>query len=150
NLARTACYIVVAALSGMRSSEIAAVERNSITRAEFAPGLIRRHVESSLLKGQPPGGRRETWVVINEVAQAIELAETLTTSRDPVGIGAFAPRFRQFRSWVREHGGTAGLEPIPEDWDLVPRQFRRKLAREIGWRPNGVIAGKIHLKHLSV
>jgi hypothetical protein len=149
-LVHVACYIVVAALSGMRTSEIAAIERNSITREEFAPGIVRRRIRSRLLKGEQPGGRRETWVVIDEVVQAIELAEALTTSRNPLVVSEFARRFRDFRSWVAEHGGTAGLEPIPEDWDLVPRQFRRKLAREIGWRPNGIIAGKIHLKHISV
>ncbi|TRW44393.1 hypothetical protein [Georgenia yuyongxinii] len=149
-LIRTACYIVVAALSGMRSSEIAAIERNSVKREEFAPGIIRRRIQSTLLKGEPPGGRRETWVVIDEVVQAIELAEALTTKRNPLLLSEFAPSYTNFRSWVAVHGGMAGLNPIPEDWNLVPRQFRRKLAREIGWRPNGVIAGKIHLKHISV
>ncbi|SNR39824.1 hypothetical protein [Blastococcus mobilis] len=150
NLVRTACYIVVAALSGMRSSEIAAVERNSIRREEFAPGVIRRRIQSSLLKGEPPGGRRETWVIVDEVTQAIELAEALTTNRNPLLLSAFSPLYTEFRTWVAENGGMAGLQPIPAEWNLVPRQFRRKLAREIGWRPNGVIAGKIHLKHISV
>lgn len=150
NVVRTACYIVVAALSGMRSSEIAAIERNSIRREEFAPGVIRRRIQSSLLKGEPPGGRRETWVVIDEVVQAIELAEALTTDRNPLVIGRFSTAYPMLRSWVEENGRTAGLAPIPGDWDLVPRHFRRKLAREIGWRPNGIIAGKIHLKHISV
>ena len=150
SLVRTACYIVVAALSGMRSSEIAAIERNSIKREEFAPGVIRRRIQSSLLKGEPPGGRRETWVVIDEVTQAVELAEALATSRNPLALSTFSSLYSEFRSWVAEDGAMAGLQPIPEEWNLIPRQFRRKLAREVGWRPNGVIAGKIHLKHISV
>ena len=33
---------------------------------------------------------------------------------------------------------------------LNARQFRRSLARLLGFRPHGVLAGKVHLKHVSV
>jgi len=47
-------------------------------------------------------------------------------------------------------GAQAYLAPIPEHWNPNNRQFRRTLAQLLGSRPHGVLAGKIHLKHVSV
>ncbi|MFU8946207.1 hypothetical protein ACLRGF_05670 [Mycetocola zhadangensis] len=146
----TACYIVVAALSGLRSSELAAIERGSYRRETMDGGVIRYRLHSTLLKGEPPGGRREVWTVIAPVVAALELSEKLSESSNPINLQQFSVRFPELRKWVNGTGSDHGLTPIPEEWEVIPRQFRRTLARELAWRPNGVIAGKIHLKHVSV
>lgn len=146
----TACYVVVAALSGMRSSELAAIERSAYRREVLDGGVVRYRVHSKLLKGEPPGGRREIWTVVEPVADALRLAEQLSDDNHPLNGQYFSESISELRGWVNGAGAAHGLEQIPSDWELRPRQFRRTLARELAWRPNGVIAGKIHLKHVSV
>lgn len=149
-LVSTACYIVVAALSGMRHSELAAIERSAYRQEIVHGGITRYRVESKLLKGEPPGGKREVWTVIEPVVQALKMAEKVSARKHPLYPREFADRYRQMVAWTNTEGSLHGQDPIPTDWALIPRQFRRTLARELAWRPNGVIAGKIHLKHVSV
>ena len=81
------------------------------------------------------------------------LAELLcddTTPGAPVfGAFAFGSRYPRFRAWVN---GPAGqrlcLTPIP-DGPATLRMMRRALAQEIAYRPGGLLAAKIHLKHVS-
>lgn len=147
---RTACLIVVAALSGMRHSELAAIGPGAVRREELDNGLVRYRVTSRLLKGEKPGGRREVWTVIEPVVRALARAEELSPGSSPLSVSAFADRYERLRAWVNAHAEGEGLEQIPTDWQIAPRQFRRTLSRELAWRPGGVIAGKIHLKHISV
>ncbi|WP_457317377.1 hypothetical protein [Sinomonas sp. RB5] len=149
-VALTACLVVVAALSGMRTSELAALERAAYFTEDSGLGLVRHRVRSLLLKGQPPGGRRGTWTVIEQVAQALKAAESLTDSEHPLSVAGFEDQYRALRKWINTAGREAGLRPVPEDWQVSLRQFRKTLARELAWRPNGIIAAKIHLKHISV
>ena len=54
-----------------------------------------------------------------------------------------------FRAWVDGPGGRRlGLAPIPGD-TVTLRMLRRTLARELAYRPGGLLAAKIHLKHVS-
>jgi integrase len=147
---RTACLVVVAALSGMRHSELAEILRGAWRREEPSPGQVRFRIESKLLKGQPPGGKREVWTAIEPVITALRVAESLTTGRHPITVEPFSRKYPQLVQWVNDHANEEGLQIIPTDWQLEPRQFRRTLSRELAWRPGGVIAGKIHLKHISV
>ncbi|MFD9816438.1 hypothetical protein [Streptomyces sp. NPDC059080] len=48
-----------------------------------------------------------------------------------------------------EYGQRLGLEPIP-DGPVNPRALRRTLAMAIAQRPHGLMAVKLHLKHVSV
>lgn len=48
-----------------------------------------------------------------------------------------------------ECGQRLGLEPIP-DGPVNPRALRRTLAMAIAQRPHGLMAVKLHLKHVSV
>ncbi|MFF4354804.1 hypothetical protein [Streptomyces sp. NPDC001530] len=62
----------------------------------------------------------------------------------------FHGRYERFREWVNgEEGARLGLAPIPHD-PLNLRILRRTLAVEIAHRPDGLLAAKIQLKHLSV
>ncbi|MGH9062485.1 MAG: site-specific integrase [Acidimicrobiales bacterium] len=152
---RSACIIVIAALSGMRSSELMELLVGCRRPPEqFAPGLARYRVASKVVKGQPLGGVPDEWVVIEPVHQAVGLAERLLDNADEgaalFGRFAFPVRYAWFRAWVNGPAGQRlGLGPIPED-DVSLRALRRTLAVELAYRPGGVLATKVHLKHISV
>ncbi len=152
---RTACIIVLAAVSGMRSSELMEL-RVGCRRPpqELAPGLVRYRLASRVVKGQPLGGSQDEWVVVEPVWKAAGLAEQLHDHPDQdallLGRFAFAIRYRWFRAWVNGPAGQRlGLAPIPED-PVTPRALRRTLALELAYRPGGLLAAKLHLKHISV
>ena len=63
---------------------------------------------------------------------------------------AFNIRYTWFRNWVNGPSGQRlGLEPIP-DYPVSLRALRRTLAMELAYRPGGVLAAKVHLKHVAV
>ena len=152
---RTACIIVVAAASGMRSSEL--MELTASCRRppeEIGPDLVRYRLASKVIKGQPLGGVADEWVVTEPVHRAAELAEQLLddASEDTPLFGRFAfeVRYKWFRAWVNAPTGQRlDLASIPED-KVTLRMLRRTLAIELAYRPGGVLATKIHLKHVSV
>lgn len=152
---RTACLLVIAAVSGMRSSELMEL-RIGCRRPpeEFGPGLVRYRLASKIIKGKPLGGIADEWVVIEPVHHAAGLAELLLDEpRDGAplfGRFAFHVRYAWFRAWVNSPAGQRlGLAPIPED-KVSLRALRRTLAMALAYRPGGVLATKIHLKHVSV
>jgi hypothetical protein len=164
-----ACFCTIAALSGMRYSEIVEIRPGGIEPLDDGIGVIRWRLRSKLVKGQRHGGRPESWHVILPVVDAIEILERLHTngpddpllSHDlcrtharppdkPIRRLRFPTLLRDLIAWQNNSGARAGLQPIPEvdgrPWPLAPRQFRRTLAREIEFRPHGTIASKIQLK----
>ena len=152
---RTACIIVIAAVSGMRASELMEL-RVGCRRPpeELRPGLLRYRLASKVIKGQPLGGIDDEWVVIEPVYDAAGLAELLLDNPcdgDPLfGRFAFNVRYAWFRAWVNGSAGQRlGLHPVPGG-NVSLRALRRTLAIELAYRPGGVLATKIHLKHLSV
>lgn len=90
-----------------------------------------------------------------EVYEAIEVAEQLLGPDAAPGTTLFHPVFcdttyQNFRGWVNGPAGQRlGLAPIPEG-AVTPRALRRTLAVEIAYRPGGLLAAKLQLKHLSV
>ena len=149
----TACLLVVATLTGMRESEL--MELRSGCRRPPAAGdpFARYRLAGTLIKGQPLGGTEEEWVVIEQVDQAVALAEQLSGRAEPdapvFGRFSFPVRYPWFRAWVNGPGGRRlGLAPIPGD-TVTLRMLRRTLARELAYRPGGLLAAKIHLKHVS-
>jgi hypothetical protein len=154
-IVRTAAIVILAAISGMRAGEL--MELTIGCRRppeELGPGLTRYRLASTVVKGQPPGGTPDEWVVVEPVHQAVELAERLHA--DPhegaplFGRLAFRPRYQWFRNWVNGPAGQRlGLAPIPAS-PVSLRALRRTLALELAYRPGGVLATKIHLKHVAV
>ncbi len=152
-LLRTSCLLVTSAVTGMRSSELmelrAGCRRSAITSA----GMTRYRLAGKLIKGQGLGGTADEWVVVPEVDRAVALAEQLsddTSAEAPVfGRFGFPERYHSFRTWVNSPAGQRlGLDPIPEGI-ANPRRLRRTLAIELAYRPGGLLATKIHLKHVS-
>ena len=166
-----ACFCTIAALSGMRYSEIVEIRPGGIEPLDDGLGVIRWRLRSKLVKGQRHGGRPESWHVIGPVACAVKILErmhpngpddpllthdlcrTMPRSPDkPTRRLNFGGLLRDLIAWQNTSGARAGLPPIPDvdggPWPLAPRQFRRTLAREIAFRPHGAIASKIQLKHV--
>ena len=154
-IVRTAAIITVAAVSGMRSSELMELQIGCCRPPEqFAPGLVRYRRASRVVKGQPLGGLADEWVVIEPVYRAAELLEQLHDNAQPeqplLGRFAFDVRYRWFRNWVNGPAGQRlGLASIPKT-PVSLRALRRTLAIELAYRPGGVLAAKIHLKHVAV
>ena len=152
---RTAAAAVIAAVSGMRASELMELQVGCRKPPEeLLQGMLRYRLAGKLIKGQPLGGTRDEWVVIEPAYQAAGLAEQLRD--DPAddallfGRIAFNIRYAWFRSWVNGPSGQRlGLEPIP-DYPVSLRALRRTLAIELAYRPGGVLAAKVHLKHVAV
>jgi integrase len=153
--ATTACIIVIAAVSGMRASELAELQVGCRRPPqEIAPGMFRHRLASKIIKGQPFGGTDDEWVVIEEACQAVALAENLhadPADGDPLFTAdVFRLRYKRFRAWVNGPAGQRlGLHPIPEG-QVNLRMLRRTLAIELAYRPAGLLAAKIALKHISV
>ncbi len=154
-IVRTATITVLAAVSGMRSSELMEL-RVGCRRPpqELGPGLLRYRLASKVIKGQPLGGTADEWVVIEPVFHAVELAEQLHD--DPregallFGRIAFDIRYQWFRNWVNGPAGQRiGLAAIPTT-PVNLRSLRRTLAIELAYRPGGVLAAKLHMRHISV
>jgi hypothetical protein len=100
------------------------------------------------------GGVDDQWVVIQEAYPAVALAEDLHA--DPrEGDQLFTPdvfrlRYARFRAWVNGPAGQRlGMAPIPNG-PVNLRMLRRTLAIELAYRPGGLLAAKVHLKHISV
>jgi hypothetical protein len=152
---RTAAIIVILAVSGMRSSEVMELQAGARQPPqEPSPGLARYRIASNIIKGQPLGGTRDEWVVIEPVYQAVGLAEQLhdnpADGKLLFGRFAFDIRYQWFRDWVNGPAGQRlGLAPIP-DGPVTPRMLRRRLAIELAYRPGGLLAARLHMRHISV
>lgn len=152
---RTAAITVIAGVCGMRSSELMELKVGCRRPPEtYGPDLVRYRLASRVVKGQPLGGLDDEWVVIEPVYQAVELAERLHDDpREGVplfGRFAFEVRHQWLRNWVNGPSGQRlGLATIP-DSPVNLRMLRRTLAIELAYRPGGLLAAKLHLRHISV
>jgi hypothetical protein len=149
----TACLIITAMITGMRSCELKELRAGCRRSTATAPGLVRYRLAGKLIKGQGLGGLDDEWVVVEQVDRAVALAEQLcddTTPGAPVfGSFAFSVRYPRLRAWVNGPAGQRlGLAPIPGG-QVNPSMMRRTLAREIACRPGGLLAAKVHLKHVT-
>jgi integrase len=152
--AHTACLLLTAVLTGMRESELMELRHGCRNTTCHGDGLTRYRLKSKLVKGQPLGGTREEWAVIEAVHDAVGMAEQLSRLTGAAGLVFgrfnFEPRYYWFRAWVNGPAGQRlGLTPIPGG-AVTPRMLRRTLARELAYRPGGLLAAKIALKHVSV
>lgn len=159
-LLRTACYILIAYLSGMRDSEVKELRDGCHYTERSTDGVVVRHkLRSQLVKGGR--GTAESWVVIEPVAEAIGILEQLPHREAlfcrPVTRERYstvsANRMNENLNTFRAHCTHFGF-PVPdidgEPWNLTTRQFRRTVAWHIAHRPYGTVAGMIQYKHLSV
>lgn len=74
---RNACALVVFAFSGVRASELLAIEAGCCVTDDGADGSPRAYLNTKVHKHRQ-GGSDDTWVVIPEVVQAIKVLEELS------------------------------------------------------------------------
>ncbi|GAB7186773.1 hypothetical protein ATKI12_6604 [Kitasatospora sp. Ki12] len=152
---RSAALIVIAALTGMRTSELNELPVDCRVEPQvLGGGRVRYRLRSTLIKGQKLGGTPEEWVTVEVAYQAAELAaDLLHPARDTTVLFpklAFYRYYPLLRDWVNGPDGRwLGLAPIPEE-NVNLRRLRRTLAVEMANRPGGLLAAKIALKHVSV
>lgn len=156
DVVRTACLLVIAAATGMRSSELFELALGCrLSPERKAPGLVRYRLAGKVIKHRGYGGEADEWVVVGEVHRAVALAEQLLDAdAEPgtllFGRTVFKNTYGTFRKWVNGPAGQRlGLAPIPEA-PVELRMLRRTLAIELAYRPGGLLAAKVALKHISV
>jgi hypothetical protein len=159
-LRRAAGYVLIAAqilttaTTGMRRSELMEITAGSRLPAREVPGGGRRfRLASRQIKHQRFGGIPDEWVVIEQVDRAVALAERLTgaAAGQPLfGAVLIGTSYHNLRSWLTEpFAGRLGLAALPAG-RVNAGMLRRTLALEMVKRPGGLLAAKIHLKHVSV
>ena len=157
---RTACYVLVAAFSLMRDSEVQEIQRGSITSYFGAPAIKTR-----LRKGRPDRPTTVHWVH-DSVVRAVEIAERLSghathifattrasTRNGESGsqAGMDAPRsIDRFVRHVNKNSERTGLETINTSTPIRPHQFRRTMAVIIGNEPGAELVLGIVLKHAGI
>jgi integrase len=167
----TACFLVTAYLSGVRTGEALNLRRGCITHDKKL-GLV--FMTGEQLKASAARRERSAatipWVVVPEVAHAVTVLETLTTgdflfpsgrfcsaawftqaaarARTP---GSMNDDLRDFVEWFNNDiAEVIGHPPIPDDADgpLAAPRLRRTLAWHIVHRPGGLIAGATQYGHV--
>lgn len=172
----TACLIVVAYLSGARPSEILNLRRGCIERDDANDMWLMSGVFFKNAVDEPgnkvPAGllRRDPWVVVQPVAQAIQVLERLhdedllfTHRTDPTRnyvtrrAGGAARNSQvvsedthRFVSFVDRLCAHHQIDSIPADPHglLTITRFRRTLAWFIRRRPRGLVAAAIQYGHV--
>ncbi len=167
----TACFVVIAYLSGVRTGEALNLRRGCISRdSKLALTLMSGHQ----LKAEGPRRDRSPatipWVVTDETAHAVSVLEQITVSdllfpgfklfsEDQFRFGATRTRtpgsintdIASFIEWFDREVVPAVSHPLigadPHGAIQVPR-LRRTLAWHIVRRPGGTIAGATQYGHL--
>ncbi|MFC5334703.1 site-specific integrase [Mycobacterium branderi] len=170
----TACFIVIAYLTGMRPSEVLALRAGCCP--EPAPAtdrdgsatrrhLIRarhyktaydedgNHLSDGLLRPAP-------WVAVPQVVAAIRILErqaaptgllfpTNDTGRPgrSVTYATMGRRIDEFVTWVNSRTGEATIPPDPHG-RIGTRRFRRTLAWHIARQPGGLVALAVQYGHM--
>lgn len=149
---RNAAFVLVAALSMMRDSEMQDIARGSVVEHYNAPAIA-----STLVKGHQ-GRPRKHWWISEPVAEAITVAETVSlhpqrvfatlTQRavnEEVDGGAMVDSFIAF---VNAGTTWSGLDPIPRS-KVRPHMFRRTMAMLTDQFAGSEIALGMQLKHIA-
>ena len=167
-----ACYVVCAYLTGMRDSEVQAIQPGCVSAVRSADGLVERYrVRSTVYKRQGAHGAKADWITIEPVARAVAVMEALSRrNRREKGLSSLWVALKDW-PWSNDHLGmgatvtlnlfrdgldarSADTPAIPrigdEPWKFTTRQLRRTVAWYIANRPFGTVAGKIQYKHASV
>ena len=148
---RDAAYILVAAISMMRDSEIREITRGSVVEYYGSPAV------RSIKRKHDPDRPREHWWIIEPVAEAIAVAEALsqhaelvfTADRSRYGEGFTSSIIvRSFITHVNKHTEQHGLHIPPGR--ATPQMFRKTMAMLTGTEPGAEIALGIQLKHVAV
>ncbi len=161
---RTASWITIAYLSGMRDTEVRELSRDCAFTTPGADGRTRYKLRGRVFKGRRMSGDHAEWVVLEPVHQAVDVLRQLNDdpghlfgyahgSRDYL-TSAITTRLAAFRDHVSNLFSQNDEPFIPDDgdqpWAFNSRQFRRTLAWHIAHQPFGVIAGARQYHHAKL
>jgi integrase len=153
-----ACYIVIASHTGMRASEIGAMQTDCLETATIDGGRLLLFVRSRLFKTATADDGAETrWVAGRDhsgnpvrlaVEALVELRRLHVDEASTAGLWAIAmgPRKgasrsnRNFSAWTNQFARTIGLRRA---WTFSSHQFRKTFARWI------VIHHKVDMLHCA-
>ncbi len=172
---QAAIYVVCAYLTGMRDSEVQAMQAGCCRSIRGEDGVTMRHrIRSLTYKGRRAIPARADWVTIAPVADGVKVLHRLTArvraadgedglwrvlhprSYSKTHISSEIVRtLNQFRDHLNAQFGSPGAPIVPpgpdgHPWRITTRQFRRTIAWHIANRPFGAVAGMIQYKHASV
>lgn len=172
----TACYIIIAGLTGMRISEMAGLSLSSLSEKRLPDGRTLQLLQSRLIKTSVDNtGDLLHWVAgwvgpDNPVAAAVNVLSTL----QPEGIEARSSLFQHWKRRTHFDGRLAVLDEddfgslhsgavtarlskfsdfigIRQGWRFSSHQFRKTFARFVATRDwTGLHALKRHFKHVSI
>ena len=171
----TACVVVIAYLSGARPGEVLNLRRGCIehdiaTDMWLMSGVYFKNAVDGNGNKIPAGARRrDPWIVVKPVADAVTVLERLHAQEllFPAKIEPYRHRpgrvarsgqartdtgddLGVFVGWVNDYCALRGLPMIPLDprGRLNISRFRRTLAWFIRRRPRGLVAGAIQYGHV--
>jgi hypothetical protein len=174
---RTACLIVVAALTGMRPEELLNLRDGSALAPVTRPGgsrvqLIQGHVFKGvgrLEDGSPGKPRPAVWATIPVAAAAIRVVQQVnkalgrSAGRLFPGAGSHSVSTGTVTVWIESfiefvntrlapHTAAPAAFTIPSDREgaICLRRFRRTLAWFLRHRPNGDVTLAIQYQHVGV
>lgn len=161
---RTASWLTIAYLSGMRDVEVRELGRDCAFTTAGADGRTRYKLRGRVFKGRRMSGDHAEWVVLEPVHQAVDMLRQLND--DPGHLfgythgsldyltSAITTRLGAFRDHVSSLFSSGGQPFVPDDgdqpWAFNSRQFRRTLAWHIGHQPFGVVAGARQYHHAKL
>jgi len=164
---RTACWIVIAYLSGMRDTEVRELARDCAFTEPGPHGRIRHKLRGRVFKDRGLAGDAGEWVVLDVVHQAVGVL--LAVNDDATHLFAYSgvrkdgmnanmlTRLNRFAAHASDlltpPGGEAFIPGHGDGqaaWQLNTRQFRRTLAWHIAHQPFGIVAGARQYKHAQV
>ncbi|MEU9087468.1 integrase [Streptomyces sp. NPDC048357] len=149
---RNASFVLVAALSMMRDSELQEIARGSVVEHFNAPAIA-----STLVKGHQARPRKHWWIS-EPVAEAITVAEAVSPHPSrvfaPLQPGAVNEELDggdmvdSFIAFVNAGRAWSGLELIPKG-KVRPHMFRRTMAMLTDQFAGSEIALGMQLKHIA-
>ncbi|MEU7261687.1 integrase [Streptomyces rimosus] len=149
---RNASFLLVAALSMMRDSEIQAIVRGSVVEHYNSPAI------ASTLQKDHPGLPRKHWWITEPVAEAITVAEAVSVHAErvfaPIGRPGYSAAIdgptmaQKFIDFANDGRAWSGLDEIPPG-KARPHMFRRTMAMLTDQFPGSEIALGIQLKHVA-
>lgn len=122
---RTACWIVIAYLSGMRDAEVRELAPDCAFTENGTDGRVRHKLRGRVLKGRKLSGEEAEWVVLDIVHQAVALLATVNddpthlfghkgmTSNSLVLFGSVNRRLNDFRDHLNELFSTPDSPYVP-------------------------------------
>ncbi|MCI0559902.1 MAG: hypothetical protein MN733_15535 [Nitrososphaera sp.] len=176
---QSACYIVLALLSGMRDSELKSLKAGCCTPLPINEGEIEKFKlkglrykgsDTSVIQHDKKVKRAvpEEWITLQPAAEAVAILEQLGKRIRPENLYLFKSlktRRTGRGATVKRAAVTAvgtqyalcyflrHILPVGHrfrDYKIAPKQFRRTLAFFIGRRPFGELAVAIQYKHVEI